>query len=71
RAAEAGAGTISDDDLLKRCDGKQVLSKAASYFANKAGVNAHTFKKALYKTAFSTQNSEASKLISIILNKLS
>lgn len=63
--------TISDDILLKRCDGKQVLSKAASYFANIAGVSAHTFKKALYKMAFSTQNSEASQLINIILNKLS
>jgi hypothetical protein len=63
--------TISDADLLRRCDGKQVLSKAAGYFASTAGVNSHTFKKALYKTAFSIQTSEASKLISNILIKFS
>ena len=63
--------TISKLDLLRRCDGKQVLSKSASYFANKAGLTSHTFKKALYKTAFSTKSSEASKLISNILSKLS
>lgn len=62
---------ISNPDLLRRCDGKQVLSKAASYFASTAGVTAHTFKKALYKTAFSTPSSEASKLISNILTKFS
>lgn len=62
---------ISDDDLLRRCDGKQVLSKAASYFASTAGVSPHIFKKALYKHAFSIKTSEASKLISNILNKFS
>ncbi|AIR86580.1 ATP-dependent nuclease [Pantoea rwandensis] len=63
--------TINDDDLLRRCDGKQVLSKAAAYFANTAGVSSHIFKKALYKHAFSIKQSEASKLISNILTKFS
>jgi len=62
---------ISDSDLLKRCDGKQVLSKAANHFANIVGVKPHTFKKALYKKGFSIESSDASKLISNILSKFS
>ena len=61
---------ISNIDLLRRCDGKQVLSKSANHFASVSGVTSHTFKKALYKTAFSIDTSEASKLITEILSKL-
>lgn len=62
---------IDSTNLLKRCDGKQVLSKAASYFANQAGVTSYTFKKAIYKTAFSIERSDASMLVSEIITKLS
>lgn len=60
---------ISNADLLKRCDGKQVLSKSAGYFSNASNFKSHAFKSALYKTAFSLPSSDASKLIKDILAK--
>ncbi|WP_439860217.1 AAA family ATPase [Pseudomonas sp. MBLB4136] len=61
---------IDNANLLKRCDGKQVLSRAASYFSNQAGVTSYAFKKAVYKTAFSIEKSDASMLVGEIITKL-
>lgn len=61
---------IDNANLLKRCDGKQVLSKAIFYFASQAGVSSYSFKKAMYKTAFTTERTDISKLVSEITTKL-
>lgn len=61
---------ISKEDLLKRCDGKIVLSKLTNFYAPKLGISNSSFKRALYKVTFSDKDSEASKLIKQISERL-
>lgn len=56
--------------LRKRCDGKQVLGKACSYFGNQVGVTSKKFKEAIYHAAASSINSDVSKLTAELLHRL-
>jgi 5S rRNA maturation endonuclease (ribonuclease M5) len=62
--------SIDDQDLLARCDGKQVLGKACSHFGNLAGVDTKSFREALYHTAVSTKGSKVEKVASDLLSRL-
>lgn len=63
-------GASSGSELLRRCDGKQVLGKACSYFASLCGVNAKKFRDALYHAAISDKNSGIAILASDMINRL-
>lgn len=55
--------------LINRCDGKQVFGKAAGYFANHSGVENKVFKKAIYRNAVISDDSELTLLVKDILRR--
>ena len=63
--------SATDDALIDRCDGKQVLGKVCSYYSNLLGVNNKTFKKAVYKEAFSDDQSLVFELSTDIFSRFS
>lgn len=54
---------ISDTELLARCDGKQALSLAASYFAAFCKVDKDRFLQQLYATAINDKTTELGKVV--------
>lgn len=63
--------SISDSDLINRCDGKKVFGLAASFYAREVGVDSRVFKKAIIKKSLSDTSSELAKLINVLKEKLS
>jgi ABC-type multidrug transport system ATPase subunit len=61
---------ISDDMLLKRCDGKQVLNKACVFFGANVGVQKAKFKDAIYIEANSDSGSAVTLLAEDIISRL-
>lgn len=57
----------NDNNLINRCDGKQVFGKAAGYFAQYSGVENKAFKKAIYRNAVISDGSELTLLVKDIL----
>lgn len=60
-------GVALNQTLIDRCDGKQVLGRVSSYYAKISGVDNKIFKKALYKHAFTSKDSQVHFLVKKIL----
>ncbi len=58
-----------DQVLIDRCDGKQVFSRVADFYAKQCGVDGKIFKKAIYKEAQSNIDSSVGELTQRILAK--
>lgn len=63
-------GSHTGANLLKRCDGKQVLGKACAHFAAHCGVSAKKFREAVYHAAISDKNSKIAILATDLINRL-
>jgi|GEM_PF-6456807 len=61
---------IMDQELLDRCDGKQVLGKATAYFAGLSGVSPKTFREAIYHAGASTPGSRVFLVAADLLKRL-
>lgn len=66
----ASYAAIDDVALLKRCDGKEVLSKVIAHFSQHIGVKANVFRRALYKACLGDADSDASSLRQKIIERL-
>lgn len=63
-------GSYTGADLLKRCDGKQVLGKACAHFSSHSGVNAKKFREAIFHAAISDPHSRVAILATDMINRL-
>lgn len=70
QAIFASYGTQAPSDLLRRCDGKQVLGKACAHFATHCGVQAKKFREALYHAAISDKSSRIAILAEDMVKRL-
>jgi hypothetical protein len=63
-------GAMTDQVLLDRCDGKQVLAKASTYFALVAGVTHKSFREAVYHAGARSTESRAALTAADLLSRL-
>lgn len=61
----------SNQVLIRRCDGKQVVGRSFSFFSKACGAHSKHFKDAVYKTAFDTRESSVYYLAKDILSRFS
>jgi 5S rRNA maturation endonuclease (ribonuclease M5) len=57
----------SDTYIVERCDGKQVLGKLCSYYAQYSGADNRAFKRAIYDIALNSKKSALSLLVDKII----
>lgn len=64
----ANYGAASDQYIIDRCDGKQVLGKLCSHYAKYSGAESKAFKRAVYDIAFSSSEGVVALLGNKIVN---
>ena len=64
-------GTLGNAELLRRCDGKQVLARVCAHFGSKVGVTKKGFQDAIYHAAITSKNSEVANISQVLMSRLS
>jgi hypothetical protein len=62
--------SMSDITLLARCDGKQALAEACSYFASIAGAKNDAFREALLKAGVKLKGNQPESVVSDLLRRM-